>query len=79
MTQRFGARAILKHLSLERCAGECMALVGESGAGKSTPLNLITDLELPDAGRIHIDGTDSTRVDEDSRTRLRRTKVGFVF
>jgi putative ABC transport system ATP-binding protein len=79
LTRRFGARPILQDLALELDAGEYIAVVGESGAGKSTLLNLIAGLDLPDAGRIRIDGTDITQVDEDARTRLRRTKVGFVF
>lgn len=79
LTRRFGARPILQDLALELGAGEYVAVVGESGAGKSTLLNLIAGLDLPDAGRIRIHGTDITQVDEDSRTRLRRAKVGFVF
>lgn len=79
LTRRFGARPILQDLALELGAGEYIAVVGESGAGKSTLLNLIAGLDLPDAGRIRIDGTDITQADEDARTRLRRAKVGFVF
>ncbi|MGE5154583.1 MAG: ABC transporter ATP-binding protein [Bdellovibrio bacteriovorus] len=79
LTRRFGTRAILQDLALELGAGEYVAVVGESGAGKSTLLNLIAGLDLPDAGWIRIDGTDITTADEDARTRLRRTRVGFVF
>nr|MCU0951841.1 ABC transporter ATP-binding protein [Burkholderiaceae bacterium] len=59
--------------------GEYVAVVGESGAGKSTLLNLVAGLDVPDAGRIAIDGTDIAALDEDARTRLRRARVGFVF
>ena len=79
LTRRFGTRPILQDLALELGAGEYVAVVGESGAGKSTLLNLIAGLDLPDAGRIRIDGFDVTGLDEDARTRLRRTRVGFVF
>jgi putative ABC transport system ATP-binding protein len=79
LTRRFGARPILQDLALELGAGEYVAVVGESGAGKSTLLNLIAGLDLPDAGRIRIDGIDIATTDEDARTRLRRTRVGFVF
>jgi putative ABC transport system ATP-binding protein len=79
LTRRFGPRPILQDLDLELGAGEYAAVVGESGAGKSTLLNLIAGLDLPDAGRIRIDGMDITATDEDARTRLRRAKVGFVF
>jgi putative ABC transport system ATP-binding protein len=79
LTRRFGARPILEDLALDLGAGEYVAVVGESGAGKSTLLNLIAGLDLPDAGRIRIDGMDIAAADEDVRTRLRRTRVGFVF
>ena len=79
LTRRFGARPILEDLALELGPGEYTAVVGESGAGKSTLLNLIAGLDLPDAGQIRIDGTDIAAIGEDARTRLRRTKVGFVF
>jgi putative ABC transport system ATP-binding protein len=79
LTRRFGARPILEDLALDLGPGEYTAVVGESGAGKSTLLNLIAGLDLPDAGQIHIDGTDIAAIGEDARTRLRRTKVGFVF
>lgn len=79
LTRRFGARPVLQDLALELGPGEYVAVVGESGAGKSTLLNLIAGLDLPDAGRIRIGGHDITTADEDARTRLRRTRVGFVF
>jgi putative ABC transport system ATP-binding protein len=79
LTRRFGARPILQDLALALGPGEYTAVVGESGAGKSTLLNLIAGLDLPDAGQIRIDGTDIAAIGEDARTRLRRTKVGFVF
>jgi putative ABC transport system ATP-binding protein len=79
LAKRFGPRPILEALELELAAGEYVAIVGESGAGKSTLLNLIAGLEQPDAGRIAIGGEDITRLAEDARTRLRRTRVGFVF
>ena len=79
LARRFGARAILTDLGLDLPAGAYVAVVGESGAGKSTLLNLIAGLDVPDAGRIEIDGTDIAALDEDRRTRLRRARVGFVF
>ena len=59
LTRRFGVRPILQDLTLELGAGEYVAVVGESGAGKSTLLNLIAGLDVPDAGRIRIDGIDA--------------------
>ncbi len=79
LTKRFGPRPILADLDLLLAAGEYVAVVGESGAGKSTLLNLVAGLDRPDAGAIRIDKQDITTLDEDARTRLRRSRVGFVF
>jgi putative ABC transport system ATP-binding protein len=79
LARDFGPRPILRDLSLELRAGEYVAVVGESGAGKSTLLNLAAGLDLPQHGRIEIDGIDIATLDEDARTRLRRARVGFVF
>jgi len=79
LSKAYGARSILDHVSLSVAAGEYVAVVGESGAGKSTLLNLIAGLEQPDSGRIAIDGADMTTLDDNARTKLRRTRIGFVF
>ena len=79
LAKRFGPRPILDALDLELTAGEYVAIVGESGAGKSTLLNLIAGLDRPDRGHIVIGGEDITTLNEDARTRLRRSRVGFVF
>jgi putative ABC transport system ATP-binding protein len=82
LTKSFGAggeRQVLKDIDFELAAGEYVAIVGESGIGKSTLLNLIAGLDTPDAGSIAIGGTDITRLDERARTLLRRRRVGFVF
>jgi putative ABC transport system ATP-binding protein len=56
-----------------------VAIVGESGVGKSTLLNLIAGLDPPDRGSIALDGTDLTLLDDAGRTLLRRGRIGFVF
>lgn len=66
-------------LALTLRHGECIAIMGESGVGKSTFLNCIAGLEPIDGGRMVLDGTDLTRLDEDAWARLRRRKLGFVF
>ena len=53
--------------------------MGESGVGKSTLLNLIAGLDLPDAGSIIVDGVEMTALDDARRTLLRRARIGFVF
>ena len=79
LTKSFGTRSVLSGVSAEFVAGEYVAIIGESGVGKSTLLNLIAGLDVADTGRIVLDGVDLTTLDDDARTLLRRTKLGFVF
>ncbi len=58
MTKRFGATVALDGLSLAMAPGEFLALLGGSGSGKSTLLRLIAGFEVPDAGRVLLDGAD---------------------
>src|SRR5580658_9359198 len=74
-----GALTIVQDVSLDIAAGESVAIVGASGAGKSTLLALLAGLDTPTAGKIWLDGTDLTALDEDGRARLRAQRVGFVF
>jgi putative ABC transport system ATP-binding protein len=60
-------------------AGALVALVGRSGSGKTTLLNCVGGLDQPNAGRIFINGTDVTKLDERARTALRRDELSFVF
>jgi len=60
-------------------ARELSVLLGRSGSGKSTLLNLISGIDLPDAGAVAIDGTNLTGLEERARTLYRRRHIGFVF
>jgi len=75
----FADRTVLSGVSLEVKAGEYVAIVGESGIGKSTLLNMIAGLESPDAGEIRFEEKEMSTLDDDARTLLRRDKFGFVF
>ena len=79
VTKRFGARTVLSGVTLEIESGEYVAVVGESGVGKSTLLNVIAGLEPADAGQVRFEGVDLGGLDDDARTRLRRDRFGFVF
>jgi len=72
-------RVVLTGVSLQLASGEYVAVMGESGIGKSTLLNLIAGLERPDAGSVELDGVDLSRLDDDALTRLRGERMGFVF
>ena len=72
-------RSVLGGVDLVLNAGEYVAVMGESGIGKSTLLNLIAGLDKPDAGSIRLDGVELTRLDDDALTLLRRAGMGFVF
>ncbi len=72
-------RPLFDDLMLEVAEGECVAIVGESGTGKSTLLNCIAGLEPVDGGRIVIGGQRMDDLDDDALARLRRGAFGFVF
>jgi putative ABC transport system ATP-binding protein len=74
-----GSQALFAGVDLTLAAGDYVAIMGESGVGKSTLLNLIAGLDVPDQGRILLGGAELSRMDEVSRTLLRRRKLGFVF
>lgn len=67
------------NVSFEVAPGEFVAIVGESGVGKSTLLNCVAGLDHWDAGRVVVDGTDLGTLDADARALWRRRRVGFVF
>ncbi len=72
-------RTVLKSVDLTLKPGEFTVLLGQSGSGKSTLLNLISGIDQPNTGTIHIGEWEITSLDEKSRTLFRRDRIGFVF
>ncbi|MBS0316427.1 MAG: ABC transporter ATP-binding protein [Proteobacteria bacterium] len=79
LCKRYGEQRVFENVSLELRPGEFVAIVGESGVGKSTLLNCIAGLDDWDSGTVRLDGIDIGALDDDARALLRRRRIGFVF
>ena len=79
LAKRYGEVPVFDHVSLTVAPGEFVAIIGESGVGKSTLLNAIAGLDTVDAGRVRLDGRDVATLDEAQHALLRRRHLGFVF
>lgn len=73
------ATPVLKDISFRIEAGEYVALMGASGTGKSTLMNILGCLDKPTSGQYQLDGTDAVGLDDDAVSHLRNQKIGFVF
>jgi putative ABC transport system ATP-binding protein len=79
LSKRYGDSTVFSNVSLDVSPGEFIAIVGESGVGKSTLLNCMAGLDSWDSGTVHIAGTNLAELNNDQRALLRRKQVGFVF
>lgn len=79
LCKSYGARVVLQNLDFQLAAGEYVAIMGDSGVGKSSLLNLIAGLDKPDSGTLLIDGAEMSSLDDEAATLLRRQKLGFIF
>ena len=79
LSKHYGDTPVFANVTLDVAPGEFVAIVGESGVGKSTLLNCMAGLDHWDTGSVQLQGTDLATLDEDARALLRREKVGFVF
>lgn len=79
ITKSFGSLQVLKGIDLEITQGEVVSIVGPSGVGKTTLLQIMGTLDSPDAGMINIDGTNVSRMKEKELSAFRNKHIGFVF
>lgn len=82
ITKSYGCGGVvqaLRNLDLHVMRGERVAVMGPSGSGKSSLLNLICGLDDPTSGSVKIDGVEISSLTDDARTRLRREKIGMIF
>jgi putative ABC transport system ATP-binding protein len=79
LSKRYGAVPVFHDVTLAIGGGEFVALLGESGVGKSTLLNCVAGLDRADSGRITVCGAELESLDDDARARMRRARLGFVF
>lgn len=70
---------VLHGIDLDIRDGECVAVIGPSGSGKSSLMNLVGLLDRPSAGRILIEGTDTGKLSSDRWAAIRNRRIGFVF
>jgi putative ABC transport system ATP-binding protein len=83
VTKTYGSDEAMVHalrgVSLEVAEGDYVAIMGASGSGKSTMMNIIGCLDVPSAGQFLIDGIDTSSLDEQQLAVVRNRKIGFVF
>ena len=77
--KRYGDAVVFSRVTLDVAPGEFVAIVGESGVGKSTLLNCMAGLDTWDEGTVMLNGADLGLMSDDQRALLRRRHVGFVF
>lgn len=79
ITKSFGPLQVLKGIDLTIGKGEIVSIVGPSGAGKTTLLQIMGTLDKPDSGRLVLNGTEVSRLNESRLSAFRNKEIGFVF
>lgn len=79
IVKTYGTLEVLKNVSLQIVPQEFVTIVGPSGAGKSTLLHLLSALDIPDSGKVTINGQDIVKLNNKQQSKFRNTHFGFVF
>jgi lipoprotein-releasing system ATP-binding protein len=79
ITKKFGDLEVLKGVNIEINKGEIVSIVGSSGAGKTTFLQILGTLDKPDSGTVKINGTNPFLLNQKELAKFRNTKLGFIF
>ena len=69
----------LDHVSLEIKKGELVAIIGQSGSGKSTFMNMLGCLDVPTSGKYYLNGTDVSEMTDNELSEVRNREIGFIF
>jgi putative ABC transport system ATP-binding protein len=79
LSKRYDAEPVFSDVSMDVAPGEFVAIVGESGVGKSTLLNCLAGLDTVSEGSVTVRDTDITKLDDQAQALFRRQHLGFVF
>ena len=79
LLKKYGDLCVVDNVSLTIAKGELVSITGASGAGKSTLLHLMGSLDVPDAGKVLIEGVDVFSLSSKKQAKFRNDKIGFVF
>jgi putative ABC transport system ATP-binding protein len=79
LSMAYGAAPVFANASLQADPGDFIAIIGDSGVGKSTFLNILAGLDEPTSGNVSFNGSNITALSSEERTLFRRAQVGFVF
>ena len=78
LSKSFGDNSVLRHVSMDVATGETVVIIGASGSGKTSLLNVLGGLDELDAGTVKIAGQDLSQMSEKARTQVRNKDIGFV-
>jgi putative ABC transport system ATP-binding protein len=79
LSKSYGSSVVFSNLSFQAAPGELVAILGQSGVGKSSFLNILAGLDVPTAGEVRFEGVALSAQSEAARTLFRRQHIGFVF